>query len=173
MTPVYSGGLVYEYTEEGDSTQSKYGLVQITGKGASPKPDFETLRDAFENTPVPKGDGGFKSSGSPSECPPRSDTFLVDNNDLPAMPESAKKFFKNGAGKGVGLEGTGSQDVGAESTGTAPAGSGAVTETVSGPGSGSTPSGAAGHLRAPAASVASIVCGLVLVASSFIGATLL
>ena len=175
MTPVYSGGLVYEYSVEGDSRQQKYGLANLEGTSAEETEDFSTLREAFEKTQLPSDDGGYKENGSPSECPSRSSTWLVSNNALPAMPPKASQFFKNGAGKGVGLEGEGSQEVGAESPGTASAGSGQPTSTgtSSGSGSSSSQSGAAGALRIPEMSVAPLVCGVVVFFSSLIGASLL
>lgn len=173
MTSVYSGGLVYEYTKEGQDKQTKFGLVEVDGKTATELPDFGTLQKAFSNVSPPSGDGGYKSSGSASKCPPKSDTFLEGSNDLPAMPEQAKQYFKNGAGAGVGLDGTGSQEVGAESSGTATAGSGTVTETAKGAGSSSTKKGDAGALRAPEMALAPLVCGMVVVACTFLGATLL
>lgn len=172
MTPVYSGGLVYEYTKEGDDKQAKFGLVEVDGKGLTELTDFQTLQKAFKDVSTPSGDGGYRSSGSASNCPPKSDTFLEDTDSLPAMPEQAQQYFKNGAGKGVGLTGTGSQDVGPESSGTATAGSGTVTQTL-GAGSSSTKKADSGSLRAPDMSVAPLVCGMVVVFCSFLGATLL
>ena len=171
MSPVYSGGLVYEYTKEGDATQQKFGLVEINGQGATERPDFSTLEKAFSNVSPPSGDGGYKASGSASQCPPKSDTFLEGSDALPAMPQQAQQYLKNGAGAGVGLKGTGSQDVGAESSGTATAGSGTVTQT--GSGSSSSKKADAGSLRAPEMAFAPLVCGLVVLACSFLGATLL
>jgi hypothetical protein len=168
MTPVYSGGIVYEYTEEGDSTHQKYGLVRIEDGEAVEKKDFTTLKDAFAKTPLPKGDGGYKRSGSPSTCPAQSKTFLQGDEGLPGLPETAEVFFQEGAGEGVGFEGTGSQEVGDESSGTATAGSGKVTATAS-----SDKEGDAGQLHAPGMSVVPFVCSLVVVACSFVGASLL
>lgn len=168
MTPVYSGGLVYEYTEEGDATQNKYGLVEISGNTVTERPDFATLQKAFTNVSPPSGDGGYKASGSASQCPPKSQTFLEGTNDLPAIPESATKYFKSGAGPGAGFEGTGSQEVGAESTGTATAGSGAVTNT-----SAAKKGDAGSSLRAPDMAMAPLVCGMVMVLFSLVGASLL
>ena len=175
MTSVYSGGLVYEYTKEGDSTQQKFGLVSVSSDGSSVQElgDFSTLQNAYKNTPMPSGDGGYKSTGSASQCPPQSSTFLVGNDTLPAMPQQAQQYFKNGAGNGVGLTGSGSQDVGAESTGSATAGSGQVTSTASGSSSSSTSKSAAASLHAPEMTVAPIVCGLVVVMSTLLGASLL
>lgn len=175
MTSVYSGGLVYEYTQEGDSTQQKFGLVKVSSDGSSVSelPDFSTLQNAFKNTPAPTGDGGYKTSGAASQCPPQSKTWLVGNDTLPAIPQQAQGYFKNGAGTGVGLTGAGSQDVGAESSGTATAGSGQVTTTASGSSSSSTGKSAAGSLHAPGMTFAPLVCGLVVMVSTLFGATLL
>lgn len=172
MTPVYSGGLVYEYTEEGDAKQAKFGLVQIKGNDAVEKPDFDTLMNAFSKTPAPQGDGGYKSSGSASTCPPKSDTFLQGDEGLPGLPKSAEVFYQNGAGQGVGFAGPGSQDVGDESNGTATPGSGKVTATATGTRSKPTKSDA-GQVRAPNMSTASFLCGLVVLTFSFIGTRLM
>lgn len=163
MTSVYSGGLVYEYVEEG----SKYGLVKLNGNTVTELDDFDALKTAYAGTPNPQGDGGYSQSGAASKCPTKSGTFNVDSDNLPAIPEPAKKFMTQGAGTGVGLTGSGSQNAGTASSGTATAGSGAVTAT------GSAKKGAAGALRAPSLSVTPIVCGVVLVASSVLGAALL
>ncbi|KAL9014800.1 MAG: hypothetical protein Q9173_000554 [Seirophora scorigena] len=177
MSPVYSGGLVYEYTKEGDADQQKYGLVDVkSSSSVTESPDFNLLAKAFANNPPPSGDGGYKPSGEASECPAKSDTWDVEGTGLPAMPEKAKKFFETGAGQGVGLEGTGSQDVGAESSGTATAGSGAPTRTgttSSGSATSSGSEGAASGLRVSPFSVAPIVCGIVVLASSLLGSALL
>lgn len=175
-TPVYSGGLVYEYTKEGDTEQQKYGLVTAQGSSsATERPDFALLQKAFKDNQPPSGDGGYKPSGKASTCPTRSKTWLVDGDGLPAMPPKAKAFFKNGAGQGVGLTGEGSQEVGAESTGTATPGSGAVTATGSSSSATGTSSGesAASGLRAPDFTVMPLVCGLVVVVSSLLGGAIL
>ena len=175
MTPVYSGGLVYEYTVEGDATQQKFGLVDIQGGKAVEQPDFASLQSAFKGTALPTGDGGFKSTGSASRCPTASNTWLVGNDSLPAMPAQASQYFKNGAGKGAGLQGGGSQDAGAESTGTATAGSGqpTVTGTANAGSKPTSSKGSASSVRVPELSAGPFVCGLILVFSSFLGATLL
>ena len=87
---------------------------------------------------------------------------------MPAIPGSALKYFKSGAGTGAGFEGTGSQDVGAESTGTATAGSGAVTNT-----SAAKKGDAGSSLRAPDMAMAPLVCGMVMVLFTLVGASLL
>ncbi|KAL9027146.1 MAG: hypothetical protein Q9196_004294 [Gyalolechia fulgens] len=178
VTPVYSGGLVYEYTKEGDEKQQRFGLVEVQSPSdVTELPDFALFQKALQDTPAPNGDGGYKSSGEASQCPSRSDTWLVDNDGLPAMPPKAKAFFENGAGKGVGLEGEGSQEVGAESTGIAPPGSGAVTATGSSPSSTFASAGdsvgAASGLRAPDLTIMPLVYGLVVLMSSLLGGAIL
>ncbi|OJD34304.1 uncharacterized protein BKCO1_2400021 [Diplodia corticola] len=174
MTGVYSGGLVYEYAEEG----SNYGLVKISGDSVTNKDDFDAFKSALSDTPAPSGDGGYKSDGKASECPSKSDTWDIDSDSLPAIPEPAKDYMTKGAGEAKGLSGPGSQNAGTGSTGTASAGSGEVTATATGSssssGSGSSGSaGAAAGLRAPAFETAPLMCGLVVVASTFLGAALL
>lgn len=167
MTPVYSGGLVYQYTVEGDATQQKFGLVQVGDGNVVEQPDFSRLQTAFKNTALPTGDGGYKPSGQASDCPAASKTWLVGNDTLPAMPPQASQYFKSGAGTGPGLQG-GSMDVGAETTATASAGSGKPTTT-----GGSAPSkGAASNVRVPEFFAAPYVCGLVVLVSTLLGATL-
>ncbi|KAL8946393.1 MAG: hypothetical protein Q9222_007208 [Ikaeria aurantiellina] len=175
MSPVYSGGLVYEYTVEGDAKQQKYGLVDVkSSSSATEQPDFALFKNALSSAQPPSGDGGYKSNGEKSTCPGKSSTWLVTGDGLPAMPEKAKKYFNTGAGTGVGLKGSGSQDVGAESTGTATPGSGAVTATGSSSSASSTGSeGAAAGLRAPELSFAPLVCGFVVLASSLLGGALM
>ena len=175
MSPVYSGGIVYEYTKEGDATQQKFGLVDVQSTSSvTEQPDFSLYQKALAANPAPSGDGGYKPSNPKSICPGKSATWLVADDGLPAMPPQAKQYFQNGAGKGVGLTGTGSQDVGAESTGTATPGSGAVTATGSSSSASSTGSkGAASGLRAPELSFAPFVCGLVVLVSSLLGGAVL
>lgn len=175
MTPVYSGGLVYEYTVQGDSTQQKFGLVDVQGGKADEQPDFATLQAVFKNNALPTGDGGYKTSGDASECPSASSSWLVGNDTLPAMPPKASDYFKNGAGTGPGFQG-GSQDVGLETTATATAGSGKPTTSGTANAGTANPTGskgAAGSLRVPEFSAAPYVCGLVVLLSTFLGATLL
>ncbi|KXT04007.1 hypothetical protein AC578_9260 [Pseudocercospora eumusae] len=131
MTPVYSGGLVYEYSEEG----SGYGLVKISGNSVSETNDFSALQSALQKTPAPSGDGGYKPNGQASKCPTKSSTWEVEDfsgQELPAIPQGAVKYMKSGAGKGPGLTGAGSQNAGGASTGTATPGSGSVTAVASG-----------------------------------------
>lgn len=141
MTGVYSGGLVYEYSEEGNG----YGVVNISGTTVDEGSQFNLLKTALAGTSPPTGDGGYNSTAGTSVCPPESSTWNVTSNALPAIPAKAAKFMTTGAGAGPGLTGTGSQTSGGDgvsSSGTASAGSGqaSVTATSSGSSSSSTSS---------------------------------
>jgi hypothetical protein len=164
MTPVYSGGLVYEYSQE----DANYGLVNIDGNQVEELDDFTALQKAYKATPPPSGDGGAKSSQSASRCPAQSAHWEVDDttgNYLPIMPAGAQKYFQNGAGKGPGNNGnTGSQTAGTPSTGFAMSDG----STTSGSSSSSSKAAAA-NVRVPEMTVAPFVAGLVVVASSLVG----
>jgi len=132
MTGVYSGGLVYEYSQE----EAKFGLVTLSGNNVTELADFSALETAFKATANPTGDGGYNSTGGASGCPVQSANWNVTNDALPAIPSAALAYMKSGAGKGVGISvTTGSQDgagedvVGGQSSGTATAGSGAASST--------------------------------------------
>jgi hypothetical protein len=171
MTGVYSGGLVYEYSEEG----SGYGLVKISGDSVKETPDFTALADALKKTKVPTDDGGYRSDGTASECPETSSTWEVTDftgDQLPAMPEGAKEYMEKGAGKGPGLTGAGSQDAGGQSEGTATAGSGQPTKTA-GSSASATKSGAASAVEVGALGYAPFVCTAAVFLSTLFGAALL
>ena len=175
MTGVYSGGLVYEYSEEGNN----YGLVTINGNSVSENNDFQALMAAYKNTSDPSGGGGYNSTGGASGCPAYDNpNWLVMNDSLPAIPQPAEKYLTQGAGPGPGLAGPGSQDAGTQSTGTASAGSGQVTPSSTYTGSSSSSTGgssssAAGHLSVPEFSFAPVICAAAVVLSTFCGAFLL
>jgi len=107
MTPVFSGGLVYEYSME----PNKYGIVQIDSldaKDVKTLPDFDRLKAAFKKTPVPDDDGGYNENGQPSKCPPRTNAWEA-LDDIPTMPDSASKYLELGAGKPRGTDGPSNQ----------------------------------------------------------------
>jgi hypothetical protein len=164
MTAVYSGGLVYEYSQE----DANYGLVNIAGGSVEELDDFSSLQKAYSGTPAPSGDGGAKSSQSATQCPASSEHWEVDDttgNYLPIMPAGAQKYFSSGAGSGPGNDGsTGSQTAGGASTGFAMSDG----STTSG-GSSSTSKAAATNVRVPELTLAPFVAGLVVVVSSLVG----
>ena len=136
MTGVFSGGLVYEYSEEGNG----YGLVQISGNSVSPVgQQFTDLQQELAKAKSPSGGAGFSANNQPQQCPGQSqnwDTKPFTGSNLPATPSGALKYFKNGARKGPGLSGKGSQNAAGGSTTTAAAGAGSVSATY-----GSAPTG--------------------------------
>lgn len=178
MTKVFSGGLVYEYSDEGNG----YGIVSISGNTVSYVDDqFTDLQAALANVTDPSNGGGYSTDGVTQTCPDQSDNW--DTGDftgsaLPALPSGAEKYMKNGAGTGPGLTGDGSQNAGDASSATASAGAGAVSTTygsgassTGGSSSSSTSSSAAVQLastdRAP------FMCLLVMAVSMMFGAAIL
>ncbi|KAL2139797.1 hypothetical protein VTI28DRAFT_4682 [Corynascus sepedonium] len=127
MTSVYSGGLMYEYSLEDNG----FGIVKIPDAKSSTvkeQKEFSKLAKALKKNPAPEGDGGFTSTTASVACPTKDSNWLVEGTLLPAIPEGAKKFMKDGAGSGPGLKGDGSQNAGeGTSTGDATPGSGKVT----------------------------------------------
>ena len=173
---------MYEYSQE----TSNYGLVNInTDNSISTRPDFDALKNAFSNTSNPSGDGGFTTNNKPASCPTKSSTWLASSDALPAMPDGAKQYLANGAGDGPGLKGNhgaGSQNAGGASTATATPGSGqpSTTAVAGGNGSGgssgspgSSSSAAATGLVIPEFSFGPLLCTLVVLFWTGVGASLL
>lgn len=164
MSSVYSGGLVYEYSEEVDNPN--YGLVQIESNTAVKElADFHFLQRELANVNTPSGDGGYHDNLPPLQCPEKGPYWDVSGDSLPAMPAGAVKYLKDGAGPGPGLNGPGSQDAGTPSSGNAAAGSGDVTHVY---GDGSTTSTSSSNAAAsshmpdvPAGSLFSILAVVV------------
>jgi hypothetical protein len=99
MTGVFSGGFVYEYSQEANS----FGLVQLGGgSGITQLDGFNLLKQALANNAGPSGDGGYKASSSASNCPKAGQWWAPKNNSLAVLPSKAADFFKNGAGPGQG-----------------------------------------------------------------------
>lgn len=179
MTGVYSGGLVYEYSQE----PSNYGLVKVDGDDTKELSDFDALKDAFKKTVNPEGDGGYNKTGGANACPKKdSPEWDVDSDSLPAIPEPAKKYMKDGAGKGDGFSGSGSQSKGTTSTGTAEPGSASVDgsdysssgseDSGSSSSSSTSSAGAAAGVKIPSLTMAPVVVGFVTVMSTLFGASL-
>ena len=115
-------------------------------------------------------DGDYNKTGGANACDAR-----------PTIPEPAKKYMKDGAGKGDGFSGSGSQSKGTSSTGTAEPGSASVdgsdysssgSEGSGGSSSSTSSAGAAAGLRAPSLTMAPVVVGLVTIMSTLFGASL-
>jgi hypothetical protein len=121
MTPVYSGGLIYEYSWEGindNSSQAGFGIIDVSGSSTKERPDFTALQDAFQKTPIPSGNGGYQSENKASTCPGEGPHWKA-NTSLPSIPKGAVKFMSQGAGLGPGFKSDpdGSQWKGTPSTG--------------------------------------------------------
>ena len=183
MTGVFSGGLVYEYAQE----ENNYGLVNINGNSVSPVGSQMTdLENALAGVQDPSNGGGYTTDNGPQDCPPQGDnwdTSPYSGSQLPAFPSGAAKYMRDGAGKGPGLGGSGSQEAGTGDVGTAGPGAGSVTATYgSGPTGGST-SGSSSASSSSAAAIPLVLihsdlrpmmaCGIVAALSFSIGAVLL
>ena len=112
MSPVFSGGLVYEWSQE----VSDYGLVEINGSSLTLLQDFYNLKKQYANNPNPSGNGGFNANGEPSACPPNSTDFTVAGF-IPSTPPQALEYIRGGAGTPTGNNGS-SQDLGGNATST-------------------------------------------------------
>lgn len=129
MTPVYSGGLMYEYSLE----ENDFGIVTIDGDTVEEEPEFQKMVSAFSKYPAPTGDGGFTSTTNSAECPPTDSVWDLGDwgsSALPAMPSDAVKYMSEGAGDGPGLDGPGSQEAGDGEHETAGASAGSPTATA-------------------------------------------
>ncbi len=148
MTGVFSGGLVYEYSQEANG----YGLVTIAGDTVVPNSDFTALESAYSAQANPTGNGGASSTSAATTCPTESSEWDVSGDSLPSIPSAAEKYLTSGAGTGPGLSGSGSQEAGdaeTEGSGTGSAGSGSAVAT----GSSSTKSASAGVVTISAVDV--------------------
>lgn len=90
MSSVFSGGLVYEYTEE----DNNYGLVDISSdnKTVTTNSDYDNLKAQFASATNPSGDGGYQSDLPHSNCPPKSSNWEA-SNDIPDTPKGALKYI--------------------------------------------------------------------------------
>jgi hypothetical protein len=88
MTGVYSGGLLYEYSKEGNA----FGIVEVSGDSTtvSELPDYAALKSALAANPAPSGNGGFVSTTNSVPCPTKDANWLVADDSLPAIPDAAK-----------------------------------------------------------------------------------
>jgi hypothetical protein len=123
MTPVYSGGLVYEFTQE----DNDFGLVRVAGESLTETVEFTTLKQVFENVKIPSGDAGYREGIPKKACPKQGQFWTPKDDTLPDTPAGALKMMDEGAGPGPGLNSTSSsQTAGTPSkSSSAPSGEGA------------------------------------------------
>lgn len=96
MTPVFSGGVVYEYTEEANH----YGLVNITGDTLQILGDYNRLKDQLAKVNWKKVQSQKATNKAPA--PPKCTSSLIqvkgfDNNfTLPVPPPGVQGLIDNG-----------------------------------------------------------------------------
>ncbi|KAH6891371.1 1,3-beta-glucanosyltransferase Gel1 [Thelonectria olida] len=128
MDSVYSGGLMYEYTNE----TNNYGIVKIgSDDKVTTLSEYANFKTALANNPAPTGNGGAASTTHSQECPTSDSKWQVDPSLVPVMPNQAQKYFTKGAGDGAGLKGDGSQDQADSGTATASVTGGTAVATGS------------------------------------------
>ncbi|KAK4033036.1 Glucanosyltransferase-domain-containing protein [Parachaetomium inaequale] len=183
MTSVYSGGLMYEYSYE----PNKFGIVEIEGGQANGGADqtgkrkeldeFEAFANALKKWPAPTGDGGYTKTTKVSACPTEDSHWAIGSATLPDIPEGALKFFDEGAGKGPGLKGDGSQwaidQASTSEGGQSSDGSGSGGSGTSGGSGASTSSSAAMRGTVPAMEKAPFVVSGIVLLCTLVGAVAL
>ncbi|KAH8792106.1 glycoside hydrolase family 72 protein [Hyaloscypha finlandica] len=97
MTPVLSGGMVYEYSEE----PAEYGLVQINSNGSAQLlVDYDTLQKQFNTLNVTYLQG--LTAQNVSATPPKCTSSLIttsgfsSNFTIPDVPAGAQTLIDNG-----------------------------------------------------------------------------
>jgi hypothetical protein len=71
MSAVYSGGLMYEYSQE----ENDYGIVEIKNDKVEKLDEFDLFKDALKKYPMPTGTGGASAETHSVDCPERSDNW--------------------------------------------------------------------------------------------------
>ncbi|AAS51900.2 ADL021Wp [Eremothecium gossypii ATCC 10895] len=90
MSSLFSGGLAFEYSMEGNN----FGLVEIKGGKVKKLEDFENLKKQYAEAKDPEGDAGYSKDGKPASCPPYDKGTWDADTKLPEMPKDAEAFFK-------------------------------------------------------------------------------
>lgn len=103
MTPVWSGGLAYEFTQE----PNNYGLVQVDSKTGDAKllPDYYNLKDAFGKVDFKKLQSQH-STNSDSKAPKCSKSLITSGKfstefTLPKLPPNGQNLIDKGVGGDV------------------------------------------------------------------------
>lgn len=104
MTAVFSGGLVFEYSQE----ENGFGVVNINKDGSITELEgFRLFAKALGAAQDPDSNGGYKieGTGSTSSCPLSSEWWIPKNDSLPRIPGDAASYYQNGAGQARGNQG--------------------------------------------------------------------
>lgn len=89
MTGVFSGGLVFEYSQE----ENDYGLVELTTSLVTKLSDFTALKDQFASVENPSGDGDYIKTRKVNECPKIEKGVWEASETLPAFPKKAETYM--------------------------------------------------------------------------------
>lgn len=101
MTGVFSGGLVYEFTEE----DNKYGLVKLDGDDANIMSEYDSLVTAFAKAPTePKIPSSATNPKRPVDCPAES-SFQNINGNLTLPWTLGQDYIDNGVSKKTFVKG--------------------------------------------------------------------
>ncbi|KAF4124282.1 glycoside hydrolase family 72 [Geosmithia morbida] len=168
MSGVYSGGLMYEYSMEGNN----YGIVNIDGDDVTPTKEYAAFKSALAKYPTPTGDGDAATTTHSVPCPTKGSSWELSSNAIPDMPSEADQYLKKGAGTGPGLSGSGSQEAGDSGTATASGTSGQASPTATGTQS-NDDSDSDGDSAAPTVHISAMFPVVAAVAATFVGTLLL
>jgi hypothetical protein len=96
MTGVFSGGLVYEFTQE----ENDYGIVKINqDESAEILKEFDSLQDAFEKSPDnPTIPSNTPKPARPVKCPPQASFENITAN-LTLPTTLGAEYIKSGVDK--------------------------------------------------------------------------
>lgn len=101
MTAVFSGGLVYEFTEE----DNKYGLVKLDDDTANVMNEYDSLVTAFADAPSePKIPSSATNPKRPVNCPVAS-SFENINGNLTLPITLGEKYIESGVSKKTFVKG--------------------------------------------------------------------
>lgn len=97
MSPVFSGGVVYEYTEE----ENNYGLVKIDGDKARILGDFNRLKNQFARIKWESVQSKPATNNSTNKAPECKSGLIKDsgfdnNFTIPDVPPKAQDLIDNG-----------------------------------------------------------------------------
>ncbi|KAL3421965.1 glycolipid anchored surface protein [Phlyctema vagabunda] len=97
MTPVLSGGVVYEYTQE----ESNYGLVTLNSDGSAKlRSDFDALQGQLNtlNVTALQGVQATNTSVTPPTCTSTliTEQGFANNFTIPSVPPGAQDLIDNG-----------------------------------------------------------------------------
>lgn len=96
MTPEFSGGLIYEYSQE----ISNYGLVSLNDNGTtSIRTDYDNLQVEYAKLNVTLLESG--NATATSLRPPTCDASLITGSfstdfDIPSIPDGGQQLIDNG-----------------------------------------------------------------------------